>query len=76
MSVCDVNEDVVSLAAGIVIKLLRQPPNLDPYNIGRIYVGTESRTNGAKPLASYICHQVSEYYTQQGGNCYCCRYWK
>ena len=58
MLVCDVNEDVVSLAAGVVNKLLRQNPNLDPYDIGRKYVGTESLTNGAKPVSSYICHQV------------------
>ena len=38
MLVCDVNEDVVSLAAGVVNKLLRYNPNLDPYDIGRKYI--------------------------------------
>jgi len=68
MSVCDVNEDVVCLAAGAAIQLLKQNPELKPTDIGRIYVGTESSIDGAKPIASYIHHLISEYYIAQGEN--------
>ena len=64
MSVCDVNEDVVCLAAGAVIQLLKQNPELKPTDIGRIYVGTESSIDGAKPIATYIHNLVAEYFEQ------------
>ncbi|MEY2924604.1 MAG: hypothetical protein RLZZ337_1152 [Bacteroidota bacterium] len=66
MSVCDANEDVVSLAAASVIQLLRQNPEIKPSEIGRIYVGTESSIDGAKPIATYVHHLVAEYFENNG----------
>ena len=70
MSLCDVNEDIVTLAAGAVLKLLRQNPSITPDQIGRIYVGTESSIDGSKPIATYLHDIVNQYFnrTEQGPN--------
>jgi hydroxymethylglutaryl-CoA synthase len=70
MSLCDVNEDIVTLAAGAVLKLLRQNPSITPDQIGRIYVGTESSIDGSKPIATYVHDIVNQYFngTEQGPN--------
>jgi hydroxymethylglutaryl-CoA synthase len=64
MSVCDVNEDVVSLAAGAVLQLLKQNPYITPDQIGRIYVGTESSIDGSKPIASYVHALINEHFSK------------
>lgn len=66
MSVCDADEDVVTLAAGAVIKLLQQNPNISPTDIGRIYVGTESSIDGSKPIGTYVHSLVEHYFSEKG----------
>jgi hydroxymethylglutaryl-CoA synthase len=66
MSVCDVDEDVVTLAAGAVIKLLKQNPDITPNDIGRIYVGTESSIDGSKPIGTYVHALVEQYFSTAG----------
>ncbi|MDB4161599.1 hydroxymethylglutaryl-CoA synthase [Bacteroidia bacterium] len=66
MSVCDVDEDVVTLAAGSVIQLLEQNPDVKPQDIGRIYVGTESSIDGSKPIGTYVHHIVHRYFENKG----------
>ena len=63
MSVCDVNEDVVSLATGAVFQLLKQNPEIAPEQIGRIYVGTESSIDGSKPIGSYVHSLINEHFS-------------
>ena len=53
MSVCDVDEDVVTLAAEATWKLI-QKEKLKPHEIGRIYLGTESAVDAAKPSTTYV----------------------
>lgn len=53
MSFPDVHQDVVTFAANAVYKLIQQE-NLNPSEIARIYVGTESSVDSSKPIASYI----------------------
>jgi hydroxymethylglutaryl-CoA synthase len=53
MSFPDVHQDVVTFAANAVNKLIQQE-NLNPKDIARIYVGTESAVDSSKPIASYI----------------------
>lgn len=65
MSMCDVDEDIVTLSAASVIKLLQQNPDIKPEDIGRIYVGTESSIDGAKPIGTYIHQLVSDYFEAQ-----------
>lgn len=63
MSVCDADEDVVTLAAGAVIQLLKQNPAIKPADIGRIYVGTESSIDGSKPIGTYVHALVEQYFS-------------
>jgi hydroxymethylglutaryl-CoA synthase len=53
MSFPDVHQDVITFATNAVFKLIQQE-NLNPKDIARIYVGTESAVDSSKPVASYI----------------------
>jgi hydroxymethylglutaryl-CoA synthase len=53
MSFLDVHQDVVTMASNSALKLIRQE-NLNPKEINRIYVGTESGVDSSKPVASYV----------------------
>ena len=53
MSFLDVHQDVVTLASNAALKLIQQE-NLNPAEINRIYVGTESGIDSSKPVASYV----------------------
>jgi hydroxymethylglutaryl-CoA synthase len=66
MSVCDVDEDIITLAASSVIQLLEQNPDLKVTDIGRIYVGTESSIDGSKPIGTYVHGLVQQYFDSKG----------
>ncbi len=51
------DEDAATMAAEAVWQLI-QRNQLDPRNIGRIYLGTESAWDGAKPMASYTLEML------------------
>lgn len=53
MSFPDTNQDVITFAANSVYKLIQQE-QLNPKDIARIYVGTESAIDASKPIATYI----------------------
>ncbi|MCF6128998.1 hydroxymethylglutaryl-CoA synthase [Flavobacterium sp. AS60] len=53
MSFLDVHQDVVTMASNAALKLIQQE-NLNPAEINRIYVGTESGVDSSKPVASYV----------------------
>lgn len=53
MSFLDIHQDVVTLASNAVLKLINQE-NLNPIEISRIFVGTESGVDSSKPIGSYI----------------------
>lgn len=53
MSFPDAHQDVVTFAANAVYKLIQQE-NINPSEIARIYVGTESSVDSSKPIASYV----------------------
>jgi len=53
MSFPDVYQDVVTFGANAVYQLILQE-NINPKDIARIYVGTESGVDSSKPIASYI----------------------
>lgn len=61
MSLADVHEDAATMAANAVRKLIENN-KLDPRGIGRIYVGSESATDGSKPIASYVLAMLSDYF--------------
>ena len=59
MSFPDCDEDSASFAANALIKLI-ESNNLDPKEIGRIYLGTESALDSSKPTISYALEIVEE----------------
>ena len=65
MAIPDTSEDVITMAAEALIDLVEKN-NLEPADIGRIYVGTENMVDGAKPNASYLLGILDQYYKKQG----------
>jgi hydroxymethylglutaryl-CoA synthase len=61
MSLADVHEDASTMAANAVRDLIEKN-DLDPRSIGRIYVGSESATDGSKPIASYVLTMLVDYF--------------
>ena len=55
----DVHEDAATFAAEALLKLIRDY-QLNPKEISRIYLGTESALDAAKPTASYAMQMVEE----------------
>ncbi len=53
MSFPDKHQDVVTFAANAALKLMEQE-NINPAEISRIYVGSESGVDSSKPVASYV----------------------
>ncbi|WP_395054435.1 hydroxymethylglutaryl-CoA synthase family protein [Flavobacterium sp.] len=64
MSFPDVHQDVVTFATNAVYKLL-QDENLQPQEISRIYVGTESGIDASKPIASYVVQLLEQQYGEK-----------
>lgn len=55
----DVHEDAATFAAEALLKLIRDH-DLNPKDIARIYLGTESALDAAKPTASYAMQMVEK----------------
>jgi len=66
MALADVHEDVATMAANAVLDLL-QRNKIDPSSVGRLYLGTESSLDGAKPMASYVLDMLNRYYESEEG---------
>ena len=64
MSFPDVHQDVVTFATNAVYKLL-QDENLQPQEISKIYVGTESGIDASKPIASYVVQLLEQQYGEK-----------
>lgn len=69
MTFPDVHQDVVTFAANSVFKLMQQE-SLNPNDIARIYVGTESGIDASKPVASYVSALLEQQYGE-GSFRYC-----
>lgn len=66
MAINDADEDAATMAANAVLELIEKN-ELDPRTIGRIYMGTESALDGAKPMASYMQGMLSDYFADRYG---------
>lgn len=64
MALPNTNEDAASMAANAVWKLLKDY-NINPKDIGRLYVGTESGLDGAKPIATYVLGMLNQKLQQE-----------
>ncbi|MBP6072557.1 MAG: hydroxymethylglutaryl-CoA synthase family protein [Flavobacterium sp.] len=59
MSFPDTYQDVVTFAANAALQLIQQE-NLQPEEIARIYVGSESGIDSSKPVASYVIQLLEQ----------------
>lgn len=61
MSFLDVNQDVITLGANALVKLIDQE-QINLNEISKIYVGTESGVDNSKPIASYLLGIIETHY--------------
>lgn len=66
MALPDVHEDAATMAAETIAELIERN-RLDPRRIGRIYLGTESALDMAKPTATYAVGMVEERLAERYG---------
>lgn len=66
MVVPDVHEDAATMAANAVVEIIEKN-KLNPRQIGRIYLGTESALDGAKPTATYLLEMLRRKYRETFG---------
>jgi hydroxymethylglutaryl-CoA synthase len=64
MSLPDTNEDTVSMGATAVYRLL-QTYAIDPKEISRLYVGSESGVDSSKPIGSYVTQLIEDAYGER-----------
>ncbi len=70
MSIPDVGEDTATMLANAVKNLIEKN-DINPNDIGRIYLGTESALDGAKPTASYALELLNNYFEPvYGSDCF------
>lgn len=70
MALCDVNEDVATMAAEAALRLIVDN-KIDPRSIGRIYMGTESALDAAKPTSTYVMHILEQKLAAEfGARCF------
>ncbi len=67
MAIPDVHEDTATMGAMAVMQLIDRN-GLDPRTIGRMYLGTESALDGAKPTATYIVDMLTQRYAERFGH--------
>ena len=66
MSLMDTDEDTATMAAQAVLRLVREN-GIDPRTVGRLYLGTESALDSAKPTATYVGAIVEQALESQYG---------
>ncbi len=70
MALADAREDTATMAANAVLDLMHKN-DLDPCDLGRLYLGTESSLDGAKPTATYVLDMLSDHFADSyGPNCF------
>ena len=70
MAIPDAHEDTATMGANACTRLIDRN-KIDPRKIGRIYLGTESALDGAKPTATYIMDMLEQRYcSDYGKNCF------
>ena len=67
MAVPNIGEDAATFAANALLNLILQN-NIDPNEIGRVYLGTESAVDGSKPTATYAVEIVEKELAKTYGN--------
>ena len=66
MALPDVHEDTATFAAEALLKLIKDY-RISPKDIGKIYLGTESALDAAKPTVTYALQMVEQVLEQDFG---------
>ncbi|WP_431611145.1 hydroxymethylglutaryl-CoA synthase family protein [Chryseobacterium sp. 'Rf worker isolate 10'] len=66
MGLADVHEDAATFAAEALLKLIKDY-DINPKEIARVYLGTESAVDAAKPTASYAVQMVEKVLEEEFG---------
>lgn len=66
MATPDYDEDSASIAANSLFRLIKEN-NIDPREVGRVYLGTESGVDSSKPTSSYVVEILEEVFSEQYG---------
>jgi len=67
MATPDFDEDAASIAANSLFKLISEN-NINPIEIGRVYLGTESGIDSSKPTSSYVVEILEEVFADKYGD--------
>ena len=66
MATPDFDEDAASIAANSLFRLISEN-NINPKEIGRVYLGTESGVDSSKPTSSYVVEILEEVFKDKYG---------
>jgi hydroxymethylglutaryl-CoA synthase len=66
MATPDYDEDAASIAANSLFRLITEN-NINPKEIGRVYLGTESGVDSSKPTSSYVVEILEEVFKDKYG---------
>ena len=66
MATPDYDEDSASIAANSLFLLIKEN-NIDPREVGRVYLGTESGVDSSKPTSSYVVEILEDVFSEQYG---------
>ena len=66
MATPDFDEDAASIAANSLFRLISEN-NINPKEIGRVYLGTESGIDSSKPTSSYVVEILEEIFKDKYG---------
>jgi hydroxymethylglutaryl-CoA synthase len=70
MAICDAHEDAATMAAEAIAEIIERN-QLDPRAIGRIYLGTESALDMAKPTGTYAVEMLRQRFAgRYGTDCF------
>lgn len=67
MAIPNVGEDAATFAANALLNLIQQN-DINPNEIGRVYLGTESAVDGSKPTATYAVEIVENKLKSEFGD--------
>ena len=66
MATPDYDEDSASIAANSLFRLIKEN-NINPREVGRVYLGTESGVDSSKPTSSYVVEILEDVFSEQYG---------
>tara|TARA_B100000575_G_scaffold138026_1_gene110129 strand:+ start:3842 stop:5284 length:1443 start_codon:yes stop_codon:yes gene_type:complete len=66
MTTPDYDEDSASIAANSLYRLIKEN-NINPKEVGRVYLGTESGVDASKPTSSYVVEILERVFAEDYG---------